>query len=124
MFYNFFSEAGARGARSTALHALQWGMGMLLCSIPLSLAAKAPTWILIVLVAALGLLFLTFVGSYIFLLSKNPDALRSESYTLSKMAIERGLIGDSGTGLMELTETGQQGTRPQPLISTQGGDNP
>lgn len=31
----------------------------------------------------------------------NPDALRSESYSLSKMAIERGLVGDSISGVAQ-----------------------
>ena len=121
LFYSFFSEAGAKGARSTALHALQWGMGMLLCAIPISVMAKASDWLLVVLVVAFGLVLITFISSYIFLLRNNPDALRSESYTLSKMAMERGLIGDSGTGLMEVTESGGHTTKPKPLISDQGG---
>lgn len=120
MLYSLFSEAGAKGARSTALHSLQWGMGMLLCSIPLSLFAKAPTWLLIILIIAFGLVLVTFIFAYLFLLRKNPDALRSESYTLSKMAIERGLIGDSGTGLMEVTEVGTDVIKTKSLGSDQG----
>lgn len=120
LLYSFVSEAGARGARSTALHALQWGMGMVLCSIPLSIFAKAPAWILIVLVVALGLILVTFLGAYLFLLGKNPDALRSEDYSLSKMAIEHGLIGDSKTGLREISIGAVSQTKA--LITDEGKD--
>ena len=101
LLHSFFSEASAKGARSTALHALQWGMAMLLISISIMAMAGAPFWILIAISSAFGLVLVTFIGAYIFLLIKNPDALRSERFTLSKMAIERGLIGDSQSGLTE-----------------------
>ena len=101
LLHSFFSEASAKGARSTALHALQWGMAMLLISISIMAMADAPSWILIAISSAFGLVLVTFIGAYIFLLIKNPDALRSERFTLSKMAIERGLIGDSLSGLTE-----------------------
>ncbi len=99
--HSFFSEASAKGARSTALQSLHWVIGMLLTSIPIMAWVDAPSWILIAISSAFGLVLVTFIGAYIFLLINNPDALRSESYTLSKMAIERGLIGDSLSGLRE-----------------------
>ncbi|MDE0087611.1 MAG: hypothetical protein OXU23_17950 [Candidatus Poribacteria bacterium] len=99
--HSFFSEASAKGAKSTALQSLHWVIGMLLTSIPIMAWVDAPSWILIAISSAFGLVLVTFIGAYIFLLIKNPDALRSESYTLSKMAIERGLIGDSLSGLRE-----------------------
>jgi hypothetical protein len=35
----------------------------------------------------------------------DPDALRSERYTLQKLAIEHHLIGDSATGILSDTES-------------------
>ncbi len=99
--HGFFSEASAKGARSTALHALQWVIAMLLTSIPVTSITGAPSWLLIGLSIALGVILVTFVCAYIYFLIKSPDALRSESYTLSKMAIERGLVGDNLSGLRD-----------------------
>lgn len=45
---------------------------------------------------------LIYLASYIIYALKNPDALRSEKYTLSKMAIEKNLIGDDISGLIEV----------------------
>jgi len=104
MLQNFLHGVNAKGARSTALHALQWGLGMFLSGLPAAIWVGAPTWILVFLVVFLSLVLLTFLGAYIFLLFKDRDALRSEQYSLSKMAIERGLIGDDVTGLLEENE--------------------
>ena len=101
LLHSFFSEASAKGARSTALQPLHWLIGMLLTSIPIMAMAGVSSWILIAVSITLGLVLIIFLGAYIYFLLKNPDALRSERFTLSKMAIERGLIGDSLSGLRE-----------------------
>ncbi len=44
---------------------------------------------------------LLYICSYAFCLFSNPDALRSEKYTLHKMAIEHGLYGDNVTGVID-----------------------
>lgn len=80
-------------------------MGLLLGAISITAWKNIDSWILIALMIFFGILFITYIGSYIFLLFKDRDALRSESYSLSKMAIEHGLIGDNLTGLMEGEKT-------------------
>ena len=45
-----------------------------------------------------------YLLSYVYYALKNPDALRSERFTLSKMAIEKNLIGDDKAGLLEIAE--------------------
>lgn len=101
LIQSFFSEASAKGARSTALHALQWVMAILLASLPILLFAEAPDWLFYVIICAFAAVMVTFLIAYIYLLFKDPDALRSERYSLSKMAIEHGLVGDSLSGLQE-----------------------
>jgi uncharacterized membrane protein YdbT with pleckstrin-like domain len=98
---SFMSHASARGARSTALHALQWALGLLLAAIPITLLAAAPGWLVGFLVVAVGIVLTVFLGAYIFLLLRNPDALRSEEFSLNKMALEKGLIGDSTHGFID-----------------------
>ena len=39
--------------------------------------------------------------AYVFCLFKDRDALRSESFSLRKMEIEKGLYGDSDMGLVQ-----------------------
>lgn len=54
----------------------------------------------------LALFLLLYASSYIFFALTDPDALRSEKYKLQKMAIEQGLYGDSGIGLLEPATAG------------------
>lgn len=104
MIKHISEGSSAKGARSTALHSLQWGLGLILAAIPSTHFVGTPNWILTFLVVMLGILFLTYIGTFLFLLFSDRDALRSEQFTLSKMAIERGLIGDNVTGLIEANE--------------------
>lgn len=98
---SFLSQASAKGARSTALHSLQWALGLLLASLPPMVWAKAPEWLMALTVALVVVVILVFLGAYVFLLLKNPDALRSEEFSLSKLALEKGLVGDNIVGLTD-----------------------
>ena len=98
-FHSLLSQSNATGSRSSALTPLQWGMGIILTAFGPLLYYSAPFWILASVVGAFLITTAVWVGSYIFLLAKDRDALRSEQYTLSKMAIEKGLVGDNVVGL-------------------------
>jgi hypothetical protein len=101
MMQSFFSQASARGARSTALHALQWAIGLFLSAIALLVFGNAPPWLLVGVASALCVVLVVFLGAFVYLLFRNPDALRSEHFSLSKMAIEKGLVGDNINGLID-----------------------
>jgi hypothetical protein len=87
-------------SRSDALKPLAWLMGMLLTALLVSAYLQAHTAIQILLGTLLGLSGALYLFAYTFCLVKIPDALRSERYSLHKMAIEHGLLGDSSSGAM------------------------
>ena len=58
-------------------------------------------WVLVLLGTFAGLFVIAFLAAYFILLFRNPDALRSERFTLSKMAMERSVTGDSLKGFTE-----------------------
>jgi hypothetical protein len=87
--------------RSTALVALQWFAGITLVGLLAAIVEKAPAWVLIGLGITFVILVAAFLGAYFYLLMYDRDALRSERFTLSKIAMERGLLGDSTRGLVE-----------------------
>ena|SRR5579863_7292570 len=101
----FLEQATAQGTRSTILRPLQWMV--LVCGIVLlgGLNYHAPTWMLV----SLLVLLLTFAGAlllaYFFcLFSGKPhlqDALRTEHYSIQKLAIEA--FGPAGQLGKELT---------------------
>ena len=52
-------------------------------------------------VVFLGVLLVLFICAYVYFGFTDPDALRSEHYALSKLRIERGVLGDSVGGLRD-----------------------
>jgi hypothetical protein len=66
-----------------------------------------PLWLLVLLGIAVGCTGLAFIVAYFILLFVDRDALRSEKFTLSKLAIEKSVTGDSLRGFAAI-EVGDQ----------------
>ena len=96
---SLLQHATAETSRSTALAPLGWLVAMLLAATVGSKISGTTAW----LTVALGVLTVVsvagYLAAYLYFLLRNPDALRSETYTLSKLAIERGVFGDSVSGV-------------------------
>jgi len=56
-------------------------------------------WVTVTIGISFATVLAVFLGAYVYLLLKQPDALRSEQFTLSKLAIEKGMVGDSVAGM-------------------------
>jgi hypothetical protein len=95
-------QMNATLSRSDVLKPLAWLIGILALSIALFLYAKAPGW----LVATLGVSFIVaiflYFACYLYCLMNDRDALRSEKYSINKMAIEHGVYGDNNSGVISL----------------------
>ena len=100
MLSSMFQASEITSKRPTALAPLLWAMGIFAPLLTSALLFKAPLFLVIVLVSAFGVIVLLFFFSYIYCLIKDPDALRSESFVLKKMAIEKSSLGDSTSGNM------------------------
>ena len=93
-------QMSANLSRSDVLRPLAWIIGILLTALCMLTFAKAPDWLLVSVAGALGVMIALYAIAYTFCLFKDRDALRSEKYSLNKMAIEHGLLGDATSGLM------------------------
>ena len=91
-------------SRSDALAPLG-RFGWLLFAMTSVAAMAGITWLLIVLAIFDAVLVLTFLAAYLYLLKHDRDSLRSERYNVQRMAIERGLVGDSAKGLQQVSGT-------------------
>jgi hypothetical protein len=88
-------------SRSDVLKPVAWLVGLLV-TLTLGLTiGGVPHWLLIVSSSLLGASVLLYVGAYLFCLIVDRDSLRSEKYSLQKMAIEHGIYGDNRTGIIE-----------------------
>lgn len=102
----FLSQATASGGRSTVLQPLGWLVATLTLGIGLASASGSPLWSIKLLGILLSICVAVYLLGYIYFAITNPDALRSEKFTLSKMALEKNLIGDNTAGLLEMEEAG------------------
>ena len=91
-------QMNAALSRSDILRPLTWLVGLFLFATVSLVATEAPQWMLIGAGLLLGLTVFLYLGAYVYCLIYNPDALRSERYSIQKMAIEHGLVGDSAAG--------------------------
>lgn len=99
--YSLFQQATASGSRSTVLADLRWAAAIIFGALLAVLTLKAPSWILVFLAVILGAVFLLYFAAYVFFALRNPDYLRSEKYTLSKLAIEKSVKGDNIAGFID-----------------------
>ena len=85
----YLSRASVTGSRSTALQPLHWLLGLMLTATLGAVQVDAPMRLVVFLSACSGVAFLLECGAYVYFLRKDPDALRSEHFTLEKMRLER-----------------------------------
>lgn len=94
-------------SRSDVLKTLVWPLGLSLAATAaagVSTGFGGPSWLPVV-PGSLSVLFgVLYALGFAYFAVRNPDELRSESYTLRKMAIEKGLLGDSTFGLVPVSE--------------------
>jgi len=100
LILSLFQRASAQGSRSTAMNPLIWLAGMVLVSLLWAAGSPSlPHWVPAFLAVAAGFVVIAFLVAYFYLARKDPDLLRSERFTLSKMALQRSMEGDDLTGL-------------------------
>jgi len=121
-FRSLLQQAKIGYSRSSALNPVLWVFVISTAALIGSWGLRAPTWILILFGSFSSLTMILFGFSFVFFVFKDPDALRSEKYSLSKMAIEKGLLGDDIKGLLDpdLTPSGAIKT---PLIKSGDGSD-
>ena len=105
LFRWLMQHASSEGSRSTALKPLGWLIGMLLASMVAAGRLADSLAIVVVLCVFCGMTLAVYLGAYIYLVKVDRDALRSERYSLQKLAIEKGSFGDSVVGIVEALNT-------------------
>lgn len=91
----------ASGSKSTVLTELRWFVATVFSAFLIALKIDAAPWVLYLMAVILGLICIVYLAGYIFFAFRSPDYLRSEKFTLSKMAIERSITGDNISGLID-----------------------
>jgi hypothetical protein len=95
----FSPGALLQGAKSTVLNSLGWMAALMVSAILGSSLVHSPDWIVAMFAYAFVADLVLFLAAFVFFAATDKDALRSERFGIQKMAIEKGMIGDSTTGL-------------------------
>lgn len=98
---SLLSHSDASGSRSTILKPLNWLLTILLGFAITSYHLRLPKCFTYILVGIFILTILIFFFTYLYCLFNDRDALRSETFSLRKMEIEKGFFGDSDSGIIE-----------------------
>lgn len=94
-------NSNASGKRSSVLSPIIWLLGLSMTSILSAASFGLPEYILIIFIIIFIIGFALFLFAYLFSFFKSPDHLRSESFIISKMQIEKGISGDQLLGQIQ-----------------------
>ena len=102
--FSFLQRASAHGSRSTVLGPLNWLIGIIVAAILGCLRYNAPVALLLFFAVIIGFGVLLYLVAYAYCLKKDPELLRSEKYSIQKLAIQKAYVGDSSVGLIDENE--------------------
>jgi hypothetical protein len=98
-------------------------IALLLSSSLLSFYLNSPPWVGIVFVTITIMASILYLVAYVYFMFKDREALRSEKYSIQRLAIEKGLIGDSLYGLFDPRSSAHQNLLGEPTAGRKEGDN-
>jgi hypothetical protein len=117
-FFAVLLRSAASGSRTSALAPLHWLLGLVLAAFIASLTFNAPTWARVLFATLSTAIVVLDAAAYVYLLLNDRDALRSERFTIEKMRIEHGLIGDSLIGVANVSQGQPNPALPSPGIAS------
>ena len=113
--FSALSRSSAGGSRKTALAPFQWLLALVLSALLLAnQSGSANGTVVTLLLWFAGITFGLTCLAALYLLFWRPDFLRSERFTIEKLMIERGLVGDTLSGFSRVD------IEPARRITTEG----
>lgn len=125
MIYRFtanLQEALSKGTRSTVIKPLGWLIALCISGSMGVFYSHGPPWIGAMLGVFAAITILVYLFFYIYFAFKDPDALRSESYSIQKLALEKGILGDSTTGDIRLKDVTPAAPEDKDILISAGGE--
>ncbi len=110
----FLEQATAQGSKSTVLRPVAWLLSISIAGTLGAVYVHAPLWVVVLFAVFAALAASLYLITYVYcLFGKKEDLLRSETYVIQKLAIEKGFYGDSNAGTFKIEES----TTTAPTIS-------
>ncbi|ERF79504.1 hypothetical protein [Gallibacterium anatis] len=98
-------------AKSTALSPILWILGVLFSGMSILYWVTQKEFVIYVGFALIFIVLVFALYSYNHFMKTDPDFLRSESFKLTKLAMEKGHIGDTSQGLQVQKQLTNQNTK-------------
>jgi Na+/glutamate symporter len=97
------------------LTSLAWLLGLLLTAALWAVRLNAPEWLLALLAVLAVITVGVYLYAYVYFMKHDSEALRSERYSLGKLAINKGVAGDDLAGIIEVEPSvpGEPGIVPR-----------
>lgn len=95
-------QISGSASRSTVLKPLGWALALFVPGTVVSAWLGLSLWLVGTFATLMALSAALYLAAYVYCLFKDRDALRSESYSIQKLAIEKQLVGDDRAGILEL----------------------
>jgi hypothetical protein len=111
-------QALVSGSKSTVLNPLGWLVGLTLVGSISAQSLRSPPWFADTLGVLCILSIISYMVSYFYFAKTDKDALRSEKYSIQKLAIQKGFVGDDQTGYIPIDLTDEESQR-RPSLSDQ-----
>lgn len=103
---SFLEQASARGTRTTVLKPLGWMTAILVSATLSAFYFSTPIWIGAMYAVFACLTMTLYLFAYCYCLFRDRNALRSETYLIQKLAIEKGFVGDDILGPLKPPQAG------------------
>ena len=117
--WSFLQQSSVRGTRSNALGQTTWALALMVVGFLVAQQIGLPAWGLILFGVMTTVLVLNFLALNWFFALKNPDALRSERFILTKMAIrQKDFKGDNLIGFVRALGDNEEAARPNESSTT------
>ena len=115
-------KSDVSGSKSTILKPITWFITFLVAGLLASLRFQAPEYVVIFFMVLIGLAVSVFLLAFGYCLFKDRDALRSEKFSIQKMAIEKGIYGDNSSGVF-MIQARQDLEKLEAKINSMNDDN-
>lgn len=118
-----WERAQGQGSRSTVLRPLGWLLALCATSAITSASiSQVPSWLTVLFGIGTALSLVMYLCAYGYCLLKAPETLRTERYSIQKLAIEKGFRGDSSTGIVVLSSADQSTRLIQDVVKQSGSE--
>jgi len=103
-FIQSLQQAFRQDSKSTVLKSLGWLISILSTATIFASRYGLDKWLVVMFAILDCIVILIYIAAYIYFAIKDPEQLRSEKFSIQKMAIQHGYVGDDLAGFFKVVK--------------------